>query len=188
MSALTVVYLDSTRNVLAALTRVAPPGAGETVKAFVGTSLPVRGVGLISTHFALPASLLAVVTVSDTMPDVVIDPQAFQVVDDPQDTTLRDVAPFPPPLGNPKVSLTLDLTNGAAAKLQNVAPATSRQAVVVLQNVTTSPPQAATILGPLNVTDAGTPVAPASDFATGETWEFSAFVLGMPPNAISQPL
>lgn len=188
MSALTVVYLDSTRNVLAALTRAAPPGAGEPVTALVGNGLPVRAVGPTSTHFAFPVKILAAVTVSDTLPDVVIDPQAFQVVDDPQNKTLHHVTSFPPATASsPNVGLTLDTTNGAVVTLQNVPFGTSLQAVVVLQKVTTQP-QAARILTQQTVTDAGLRVALGRDFATGETWEFSAFVLGLPPNAISQTL
>jgi hypothetical protein len=190
MSALTVVYLESTRNVLAALTRAAPPGVGEAVKALVGTSLPVRAVGLTTTHFAFPASLLAAVTVDDTLPSVVIDPQAFQVTDDPQDKTLHEVEPYPPATpSSPAVTVTLDTSNGAVVTLQNVTTTTSLSAVVVLQKVTT-PPQAARILTPVTVTGSlsGTTVAPASGFLAGETWEFSAFVRGMPPNAISQAL
>ena len=40
MTMLTVVYLQSTGNVLATLTRAAPPGPGEPVTALVGTSHP----------------------------------------------------------------------------------------------------------------------------------------------------
>lgn len=190
MSALTVVYLSSTLNVLAALTRAAPPGADEAVTALVGTSLPVRAVGPTSTHFAFPASLLAAVTVNDTLPDVVVDPQAFQVADDPQGKNVPQVQPYPPAIpSSPTVSLALDTTNGAVVKLLNVTPATSLQAAVVLQKITT-PPQAARILAPVTVTgsSSGTNVADASGFSTNETWEFSAFVPGMPPNAISKTL
>jgi hypothetical protein len=188
MSVLTVICLDSTQNVLAALTRAVPPGAGEAVATLVGTSLPVRAVGPTPTHLAFPASLLAAVTVNDTQPDVVVDPQAFQVIDDPQDKTVHEVQPYPPTTpSSPIVNLKLDTTNGAVVTLQHVAAGTSLQGVVVLQKITT-PPQAATILAPVTVTDAGTPVAAATDFATGETWEFSAFVPGIPPNAISQTL
>jgi hypothetical protein len=188
MSVLTVVYLDSTRNVLAAVTRAAPPGAAEPASTFVGNSLPVRAVGLTSTHFALPVTLLAAATVDDTLPGVVIEPQAFQLVDDPQNKALHQVTPFPQATTtSPTVGLALDTIDGAVVTLQNVTPGTSLQAVVVLQNVTTQP-QAARILAKVNVTDAGTPVAPSTDFAPGETWEFSAFVSGMPPNAISQIL
>jgi hypothetical protein len=190
VSTLTVVYLTSTGNVMAALTRAAPPGAGEAVTALVGTSLPVRGVGLTSAHFAFPASLLAAATVNDTLPDAVIDPQAFQVIQDPQGKTVQ-VQPYPPAtLTTPAVSLILDTAKGAVVTLNNVTAATSLQAAVVLQNVTTTPPQAARVLAPVTVTGgtSGTVVAAPTDFGTSQTWEFSAFVPGMPPVAISQAL
>jgi hypothetical protein len=192
MSMLTVVYLQSTRNVLAALTRAAPPGPGEPVTALVGTSLPVRAVGSTSTNMTIPASALAAVTVNDTQPDAVLDPQGFQVVDDPQDKTVHLVTPIPPPTGSPPptISLKLDTTNGAVMKATHVATPTLTL-VAVLQKVT-MPPQAATVIGPVTLVISSGSVsftaAPGTEFATSETWDFAVFIQAMPPQAISTTL
>jgi hypothetical protein len=192
MSMLTVVYLQSTRNVLAALTRAAPPGPGEPLKALVGTSLPVRAVGPTSTHMAIPASELAIVTVTDIQPDAVLDPHAFQVVDDPQDKTVHHVTPLPPPTGSPppKITLTLTKTTGAVIKAEHVNNTTLTVAAV-LQKVTT-PPQAATVIRPITLGPSPSPVvytvAPGTEFAAGGPWDFAVLIQGMPPQAISKSL
>ena len=188
MSALTVVYLNVSRNVLAAVTRATPPGAGEPVNALVGTGLPVRAVGSRPTQLEVPASLLAIATVDKTLPDVVIDPQGFHVIDDPQDKTRREVKPFPPETpSSPRVHLALTHAHGAVVTLKNVPPTTSRQAVVVLLQIT-QPPQTPQILAPVTVTGdaAGTTVAGGAEFNSGERWEFAVFVELMRPKAISQ--
>ncbi len=188
MSALTVVYLTTTGHVLAALTRAAPPEGAEQVEAFVGANLPVRGIGTTPADFAFPANLLAAVTLGDSLPLAVIDPQAFQVVEDPQDKAHPKVTQFLVTTA-PAATLTLDTTSGAKVKLTNVPPTTSLQAVVILQKVTT-PAQAVTIPPPVTVTGDpnGTIVADKKEFAAGETWNFYAFVQGAPPSSLSQAL
>lgn len=191
MTMLTVVYLQSTGNVLAALTRAAPPGPGEPVTALVGTSLPVRAVGSTSTQMTIPASALAAVTVNDTQPDAVLDPQGFQVVDDPQDKTVHLVTPIPQPTASPPPTITpaLDVTHGAVISAAHVTTATLT-VVAVLQKVT-MPPQAATVIGPVTLVissgSASFTAAPGTELASA-TWDFAAFTAGMLPQATSASL
>jgi hypothetical protein len=190
MTALTVVYLKLTRNVLAAVTRATPPGAAEPVTALVGTALPVRAVGSTATHIAIPASELAAVTVNDTHPYAVLDPQAFQVVDDPQNKPAQQVTHLPPPAGTPPpaITLTLNKTKGAFIKVTHVH--TKMLTVAAVLQKVTMPPQAATVIGPVTIGPSPGPVfytfAAATEFATGETWDFAVFVQAMPPQAISK--
>lgn len=189
MSMLTVVYMQSTKNVLAAVTRAAPPGPGEPVKALVGTSLPVRAVGTSSTQLAIPASELAVVTVNDTQPNAVLDPHGFQVVDDPQDKTVHHVNPVHRSSPTtPKITLTLNSSAGAVIHVANVAH-TMVTFDGVLQNVLPTP-QAATFTGRVTIGPSnGTvdyQVAPASQFRSGETWDLAVFIQGMRPHATSK--
>lgn len=189
MSALTVVYLKATGHVLAALTRAAPPEGAEQVKAFVGANLPVRGIGTTPADFAFPANLLAAVTLDDSLPQVVIDPQAFQVVEDPQDKNHPKVTQFLGTASAPTTSLLLDTSSGAKVTLTNVPPTTSLQAVVILQKVTT-PAQTVIIPPPVPVTGDpnGTVVADKTGFAQSEKWNFYALVQGTPPSSLSKTL
>jgi hypothetical protein len=189
MSALTVVYLKATGHVLAALTRAAPPEGAEQVNAFVDANLPMRGIGTTPADFAFPANLLAAVTLDDSLPQVVIDPQAFQVVEDPQDKTHPKVTQFLGTASAPATSLSLEAGSGATVKLTNVPATTSMQAVVILQKVTT-PAQAVTIPPPVTVTGDpnGTVVADKAGFAVGEKWNFYALVQGTPPSSLSKTL
>jgi hypothetical protein len=189
MSALTVVYLKTTGHVLAALTRAAPPEGAEQVNAFVGANLPVRGIGTTPADFAFPANLLDAVTLDDSLPLAVIDPQAFQVVQDPQDKTHPKVTQFLGTASAPATTLSLDATSGATVTVKNVPPTTSLQAVVILQKVT-APAQAATIYPPVTVTGDpnGTVVDSKAGFAAGETWNFYALVQGTPPSSLSKTL
>ena len=119
-------------------------------------------------------------------PTVVIDPQNFQVVEDPQDQAPPKVKNFGAP-GN--VILTLDTASGAKVTVTNVPTATSLPAVVVLQKVT-SPSLALTILSPVTVSGgpSGTVVADKTGFAHSDTWNMYAFVQGQPPASASQTL
>ena len=83
MSKLTVVFLKDTGHVLAALTRADPPAAGEQVSALVGTGLPMGAIDGTSADVIVPVANLDAVTVDD-QPEVLLDPQGFQVVEDPQ--------------------------------------------------------------------------------------------------------
>ena len=83
MSKLTVVFLKDTGHVLAALTRADPPTAGEQVSALVGTGLPMGAIDGTSADVIVPVANLDAVTVDD-QPEVLLDPQGFQVVEDPQ--------------------------------------------------------------------------------------------------------
>jgi hypothetical protein len=193
MSMLTVVYLQSTKNVLAALTRAAPPGPGEQVTALVGTSLPVRAVGKSSTQIAIPISELAVVTVNDIQPNAVLDPHGFQVVDDPQDKTVHHVTPIltsAPSPTTPKITITLTKTTGAVIRAVHVHT-TKLTVAAVLQKVT-QPPQAATVISPITLGPSSSPVvypvAPASEFTAGGPWDFAVFIQGMLPQALSKSL
>ena len=149
MSKLTVVYLKDTGHVLAALTRADPPAGDEPVSALVGTGLPVSAIAAAAADITVPAQNLATVTVADDQPEVLINPQNFQVVQDPQ----GQVAPQISNVGVPgsTVTLTLDTAAGATVTVTNVPSATSLPAVVVLQKVT-SPSLAPTILSPVTVT------------------------------------
>jgi hypothetical protein len=191
MSMLTVVYMQSTNSVLAAVTRAAPPEPGEPVTALVGTSLPVSAIGQTSIQMAIPASALAAVTVNDTQPDALLHPHSFQVVDDPQDKTIHHVIPLtrppaiPPP---PKITLTLSKAAGAVIHVAHVAQ-TTLTIDGVLQNVLPKL-QAATLTGPVKIGPSNTavkyPVAPGSQFQAGETWSLAVFIQGMPPHATSK--
>jgi hypothetical protein len=194
MTALTVVYLTSTGHVLAALTRATPPEAGESLDTLLGSHLPWHGTGQAAADVAFPASLLAAATVDDTWPDVsqsgtplatpLIDPQAFQFVQDPQNKTPPQVTEFATTAGSQAAQLALTVASGLTVTLANVPSNTSLPAVVVLQKVTT-PPQAGTVLPPTTVTGAasGTVVA-GTGFTAGDTWSVFVFVQGMPPSTI----
>jgi hypothetical protein len=190
MTALTVIYLKSTGHVLAAVTCAAPPTAAEPVKALVGAHLPWGGTGQVSVNVAFPVGLLAAVTVDDTWHDVsragaplatpLIDPQAFQVVVDPQNKTPPKVTEFPTAPGAPTVTLnfaTPDLT----ATLTNLA--TPLTAVVVLQEVTPAA-QAGSILTAVPVPWSGAAVA--SGFISGDIWSAFVFIQGAPAGLLNK--
>jgi hypothetical protein len=181
MSKLTVVYLKTTGHVLAALTRADPPEGDEPVTALVGSSLTASAIGTVAADVAFPASVLAAVTVDDDQPDVLINPQNFQVVEDPQGQAPPQVKNF----GVPGiVVLSLSTAAGAKVTVTNVPSSTSLPAVVVLQKVT-SPSLAPTILSPVTVSvgPGGTVVADTTGFAPNDTWNMYAFVQGQPPVA-----
>jgi hypothetical protein len=181
MSKLTVVYLKDSGHVLAALTRADPPAAGEPVGALVNKGLPVSAVDAVSADVTVPVTNLAAVTVDDNQPDVLINPQHFQVVQDPSGQTPPQVASIGLAAGN--VALTIDTTSGAQVVVSNVFTAVSLPAVVVLQKLA-SPSPAPTILDPVTVTLASpTVVADPAGFVIGDTWNMYAFVQGVRPAA-----
>jgi hypothetical protein len=194
MTALTVVYLKDTGHVLAAVTTAVPPEGSEPVKALVGAHLPWRGTGQASVDVTFPDHLLAAVTVVENLPDIsrsgvpratpLIDPQAFQVVKDPQNKTPPKVTTFPSTAIAPTAQLafaSLKLT----VTLTNVPVTASLPAIVVLQEITT-PAQAGTIVAPVTVTGATSGTTVATGFQTGQTWSAFAFVQGMPPAFIDE--
>ena len=177
MSKLTVVYLQDTGHVLAALTRANPPAGAEPVSALVGTGLPVSFVGGLALGVSFPAQDLAAVTVDDR-PDVVVTPQNYQVVQDPQ----SQAPPQVNDLGSPqKVTLAITAAAGATVTLTNAKQA----ARVVLQKVTsaTSATSAPTIVTQVDVGPGSTVVAGPSGFAAGDIWNMYVLVQGLPPTA-----
>lgn len=176
MNKLTVVYLKDTGNVLAALTRADPPAADEPVTALVGTSLPVSAFDKATAGITLPVQDLAAVTVDD-QPEVVVSPQGYQVIQDPQGA-LQVKSASPPG----QVTLAITTTGGATVTVSNASPA-----MVVLQKVTTSSPPP-TILSPVTVGPGSTTVFSKTIFAAHETWNMYAFVQGLHPAAEQFPL
>jgi hypothetical protein len=179
MSKLTVVYLKDTGHVLAALTRANPPAAAEPVSALVGTGLPVSFMGGLSLDVSFPAQDLAAVTVDDR-PDVVIAPQDYQVVQDPQ----SQAPPQVNDLGSPH-QVTFAITASAGA---TVAVANARlPARVVLQKATsaTSAPtvSAPTVVSQVDIGPGSTVVAGPSGFTAGDTWNMYVLVQGLAPTA-----
>jgi len=183
MSKLTVVNLKDTGHVLAALTRADLPAGDEPVTALVGASLPVRAVDTTAAGISVPAASLAAATVDYDQPELVlINPQNFQVVQDPQTQ-----APSLQNIGAPgHVGVTIDAINGATVTVTGVPSAASLPAVVVLQKVT-SPSLPPTILSPVTITvgPGGTVVLDKTGFVTGDKWNVYAFVQGLPPEAAS---
>jgi hypothetical protein len=189
MSKLTVVYLKDTGHVLAALTRADPPAGDEPVSALIGADLPLSAIDGTPAPVTLPAHPLAAVTVDDDQPDVLINPQNFQVVLDPQGQR-------PPQVKDVGHTGQVDLNitpSGATVTVTNVTSATSLPAVVVLQKVPSSPPSGppnllspvTNVLSPVTVTvgPGGTVVSGSTGFAHGDTWNMFAFVQGLPPTA-----
>jgi len=180
MTKLTVVQLKDTGHVLAALTRADPPQGTEQASTLVGAGLPLSSVGGVAADFTVPAQDLAPVTVDD-QPEVLINPQGFQVVQDPQGQAPPQVKNVGVP--GSSVDLTIAASSGAAVKVTGVSSATTLQAVVVLQNVTT-PNLAATILPTVTVTiGTATPVSGKTGFVTGDKWNVYAFVQSLSPAA-----
>lgn len=183
MSKLTVVYLADTGHVLAALTRADPPAAAEPVGALVNKGLPVSAVDATAADITVPVANLASVTVDDTQPDVLVNPQNFQVVQDQQTQKpqVKNVG-----VAGSTVGMALDHGSGATVTVTNVPTATSLPAVVVLQKVT-SPGLPPTILAPVTITvgSGGTVVCDQAGFAVGDKWKAYAFVQGLVPKALA---
>ena len=182
MSKLTVVFLKDTGHVLAALTRADPPASAEPVSALVNKGLPVSAVDGTPADVILPAANLAAVTVADDQPEVLINPQNFQVIQDPQGQAPPQVKNVGVP--GSTITLTLDAASGATVTVTGMPSATSLPAVVVLQKVT-SPSLAPTILAPVTVTvgSGGTVVSDQTGFAANDRWNMLAFVQGLRPVA-----
>ena len=85
MSRLTVVFLKDTRHVLAALTRADPPASRRAGQRARRHGPPDRCHRRDVGHVIVPVANLDAVTVDD-QPEVLLDPQGFQVVEDPQTT------------------------------------------------------------------------------------------------------
>lgn len=179
MTKLTAVYLNRTSHVLAALTRTDPPQTAEPVSALIGTGLLVRFIGQLLLDVTFYARDLSVVTVDD-QPDVVVNPQGYQVVQDPVTRALQVTGVG----ASGQVTLTIDTTSGAAV---TVNMAGSLPAIVVLQKVkpTSSPP----VIVPLLTVPLGSAIAmPASAFASGDNWNMYALVQTLPPVSQAIPV
>ncbi len=181
MSTITIVNLTDTGHVLAALTRADPPTGDEPVTALVGAGLPVRGIDTAAADIILPAANLAAATVDFDHPEqVLLNPQNFQVVQDPQtgDRTLQNIGV------QAQVTVNISAALGATVKVTNVQSAISLPALVVLQKVT-SPSLPPTILSPVTITvgPGGTVVLDPTGFKSGDDWNVYAFVQGQKPTA-----
>lgn len=179
MSKLTVVFLKDTAHVLAALTRADPPAAGEQVGALVGTGLPMGAIDGTSADVIVPVANLDAVTVDD-QPEVLLDPQGFQVVEDPQQLKPPTVTSAGVP--GSTVDLAISHAFGATVTVKNVPSAPSLTAVVVLQKVA-SPNPAPLILVSTVTVGSQTVVAAPNGFVTGDKWNMSAFVQTLRPAA-----
>jgi hypothetical protein len=179
MSALTVVFLKDTGHVLAALTRADPPAPGEPVGALVDTGLPLATIDGTTTDVTIPVGNLDAVTVDD-QPEVLLNPQGFQVIQDPQKVLPPKVTSVG--VGGSTVTLSISTTNGAAVKVTVTGGlVTSLTAVVVLQNVTT--PSPALIVVRSVTVGSSTVVDPPGVYGSGEKWNMYAFVQGLVPQA-----
>lgn len=177
MSKLTVVFLKDTKHVLAALTRADPPAAGEQVSALVGAGLPVGAIDGASADVVVPVANLDAVTVDD-QPEVLLNPQGFQVVEDPQKLTPSTVTSVG--VSGSTVGLAISHALGASVTVTNVPSAISLRAVVILQKVA-SPSLAPLILVSTVTVGSNTVVAAPNGFVTGDTWNMSAFVQTLRP-------
>ncbi|HEX5143944.1 MAG TPA: hypothetical protein VFW21_08755 [Mycobacterium sp.] len=181
MSKLTVVYLQSTGHVLAAVTRAAPPDSAEQVTALTGPHLPVRGIGGASpVAVSFPADYLAATTVDDE-PDVLLDPHGFEVVENVQkDGTTHYLVRRLGVTGN----VTPKFDSGKATVKINFQPATPLPMVAVLQRVK-SPLPAEIINRPIPKDQpADTPIT--LDTVDDTSWEVLVFVQSQPPIAVSK--
>lgn len=179
MSKLTVVFLKDTEHVLAALTRADPPAAGEQVSALVGTGLPIGAIDGTSADVIVPVAMLDAVTVDD-QPEVLLDPQGFQVVEDPQQLKPPTVTSVG--VVGSSVELKISATLGASVRVKNVPSASSLTAVVVFQKVA-SPGTAPHILVRAVTVGSWTVVDNQTTFVAGDTWNMSAFVQTLRPAA-----
>jgi hypothetical protein len=178
MSKLTVVFLKDTGHVLAALTRADPPAANEPVGALVDTGLPVIVINGTPTDVTVPVAMLDAVTVDD-QPEVLFNPQDFQVVQDPQ----KLLPPKVTTIGvvGSTVDLAISASHGASVKAQNVPPDKTLRAVVVLQRVT--PPGPLVIVARTVTVDSATMVENQITFSTTDKWNMYAFVQKLQPKA-----
>jgi len=180
MTKLTVVQLTDTGHVLAALTRADPPQGTELADALVGAGFPVSSADGLAADFTVPAQDLTLVTIDD-QPEVLLNPQGYQVVQDPQGQAPPQVKQVGVP--GSSVTPTISAGSGVAVEVTGVSSATSLPAVVVLQNVTT-PNQAPIVLPTVTVTvGSPTPVSGKTGFVTTDKWNVYAFVQGLSPTA-----
>jgi hypothetical protein len=179
MTKLTVVFLKDTGHVLAALTRADPPAAGEQVSAFVDTGLPVAAIGGTPSDVTVPVANLDAITVDD-LPKVLLSPQGFQVVQDPQKLVPPKVAGVG--VVGSTVDLAIDSTSGASVTVTNVPSDTSLTAVVVMQKVAPSSAAPLIVVGPVTV-GSKTVVAAQTGFVTGDKVNMYAFVQKLQPKA-----
>jgi hypothetical protein len=181
MTKLTVVFLKDSKHVLAALTRADPPAANEPVSALVDTGLPLAVIEGTPADVTIPVAYLDAVTVDD-QPEVLLNPQGFQVVQDLQ----KLLPPKVTSVGviGSAVTLLISAANGAAATVTG-APTTSLTAVVVLQKVT-APSPALIVVRPVTV-GSSTVVDPPGVYVAGDQWNVYAFVQTLKPT-VSAPL
>jgi hypothetical protein len=169
---LTVVYLNDTGHVLAALSRVDPPQGTEQVSALVGAGLPVRFIGNLPADATLSAQDLDLTTV-DNQPAVVISPQAFMVTFDTKGQAQVQNAG-----AASQITLAITTSSGATVTGANAQV----PARIGLQKVT-SPSLAPTTLNSVSVGPGagGTVVAGPTGFTSGDVWNMYALVQGLQP-------
>lgn len=173
MTKLTAVYLKRTSHVLAALTRTDPPQTDEPVSALIGSGLLVRFIGQLPLNITFYAQDLSAVTV-DNQPDVLINRQNYQVVQDPTTGAFQVTGVGAQGLVVPDITT----TKGATV---TVNTALSWPAIVVLQKLlgAASPPPV--IVSLLTIPSAPALVLPKSAFASGDKWNMYALVQTLPP-------
>ncbi len=178
MSALTVVFLKDSGHVLAALTRADPPAPGEPVGALVDTGLPLAAIDGTTADVIIPVGNLDAVTVDD-QPEVLLNPQGFQVIQDPQKVLPPTVTSVG--VGGSTVTPSISASNGAEVQVTGVS-ATSLSAVVVLQQKTPAPGPTLIVVHSVTV-GSPTVVDPPGAYVHPDTWNMYAFVQGLAPTA-----
>jgi hypothetical protein len=176
MTKLTVVFLKDSGHVLAALTRADPPAANEPVSALVETGLPLAVIDGAPADVTFPVANLDAVTVDD-QPEVLLDPQGFQVIQDPQNLLPPKVTSVG--VVGSVVTPSISATTGAAVQVTGPPPLTL-MAVVVLQNVT-APAQTRIRVG--KVTPGSPPAVVDSKgvYTVGDKWTVYTFVQTLQP-------
>jgi hypothetical protein len=177
MSKLTVIYLQATGHVLAAVTRAVPAETTEPITALIGPYLPVRSIGSDSQPVTLTfsADLLRAVTVND-QPNVVVNPQGFQVIQ--QDSAVQ-VTPVVAAGGLNTVLSPEGVTVGPVKPTPN----NSLPVMVVLRKVATTPSvPTPTVLSSFIPALNDTVVLPIA-LAEKDTWVTLTLVSGYAPVA-----
>lgn len=177
MTKLTVVFLKDSKHVLAALTRADPPAANEPVSALVDTGLPLAVIDGTPADVTFPVAKLDAVTVDD-QPEVLFDPQGFQVVLDPQNLLPPKVTSVG--VVGSVVTPSISATTGAAVQVTGPPSSPPLTAVVVLQNIT-APAPTRIVVG--QVTPGSSPAVVDSKgvYKAGDKWTVYTFVQTLQP-------
>ena len=187
MSKLTVIYLQDTKQILAAVSRAAPPEGEEPVTTLVGSSLPVRsisgqsstGASASSLDLSIPANLLAAATV-DLKPEVLLNPRDFQVVEDPSDLTHPKVQALVPGAGTgvtlSPIGVTVNITS---------APPTDLPILIVLKSASQTAPALAPIVLPGAIPKGESKAQLVTALPVGSKWNILTIVSGLKPQVDS---